>query len=90
MARKPHLTLVGLAVAAFLCIFFILSRNGNHGMSAVSDKEYSAEFPLDKTPILVDNNVLHGEATAPKLENATLKYVSICKIVLDLCSLCAC
>lgn len=80
MARKPHFTLAGIAVAAFLCIFFVLSsRNQAHGTGAVgygAESEYSAEFPLDKTPILVDNNVLHGVATAPKLENATLKYVS--------------
>ncbi|KAG4028541.1 hypothetical protein MFRU_021g01280 [Monilinia fructicola] len=77
MARKPHFTLAGIAVAAFLCIFFVLSsRNQAHGTGAVgygAESEYGAEFPLDKTPILVDNNVLHGVATAPKLENATLK-----------------
>ncbi|RAL62947.1 hypothetical protein DID88_004036 [Monilinia fructigena] len=77
MARKPHFTLAGIAVAAFLCISFVLTfRNQNHGTRSVdygTQSEYSAEFPLDKTPILVDNNVLHGVATAPKLENATLK-----------------
>ncbi|QSZ35226.1 hypothetical protein DSL72_008095 [Monilinia vaccinii-corymbosi] len=64
MNRKPHFTLSGIAVAAFLCILFVLTfRNPDHG----------AEHPLDKTPILVNDNVLHGVATAPKLENATLK-----------------
>jgi len=72
MPRRQHLN-YGFVAAAFLCItLFFLVRHSTPG-AGQTDFVAGAELPLDKTPIVVNDAVLHGAATAPKLENATLK-----------------
>jgi hypothetical protein len=74
MPRRQHLN-YGFVAAAFVCIIlFFLVRHSTPGIGQ-TDFVAGGELPLDKTPIVVDDAVLHGAATAPKLENATLKYV---------------
>jgi hypothetical protein len=66
MVRRNLLTLVLVAVALFLSLSFILTfRNRTAG--AQSDLYSQSHIP-------VADSLLHGEATAHKLENATLKY----------------
>jgi hypothetical protein len=65
MPRKNHFTVLLVGVAAFLCIVFVLAFRGQaHG---TRDPSYQQ--------VHVSGDVLHGEATAQKLENATLKLV---------------
>jgi len=69
MARRNHATLlIAVAVFAILGFFFILPSHEKVEGAGLSDFP-----PLDTTPIHVDDAILHGAATAPKLENATLK-----------------
>lgn len=67
MPRRNRLTLILLAVSAFLAISFILALRSQ--ADGVSDPTYG------QTPIAVTDSILHGEATAHKIENATLKFV---------------
>lgn len=73
--RQPFTALLIIAVSVFLSFSFVLSfRNKSEG---TRNPSYGGDFdyPLaqEQQPILVDNDILHGTATAPKLENATLK-----------------
>ena len=71
MPRRQHVTLAMLmAVSAFICITFILAFRGQAGETRHSDYAPSYQEPL----AAVDPGLLHGAASAPKLENATLKY----------------
>jgi FAD-linked sulfhydryl oxidase len=85
MPRRQHLN-YGFVAAAFLCItLFFLVRHSTPG-AGQTDFVAGGDLPLDKTPIVVSDAVLNGAATAPKLENATLKYVSSERVaVLGLC-----
>jgi FAD-linked sulfhydryl oxidase len=62
MPRRNNLTLILLAVSAFLTISFILAF-----------RNQASELTYDQVPIVVTDSILHGEATAHKIENATLK-----------------
>jgi FAD-linked sulfhydryl oxidase len=65
MARRQHLTYLLMAIFAFLGISFLLAfRNQAEGVGSPSYKQPA---------IPVSDSILHGEASAPKLENATLK-----------------
>jgi len=68
MPRRQHVTVwMIIAVAVFLGITFVLTfRGGSEG----SHVDYA---PVAQEPILMDDSILKGTATAPKLENATLK-----------------
>jgi len=66
MPRRQHVTaLFIIGVASFLVVSFILAFRGRP--DGLNDISY---FPQ---PVIVDSAILHGDATAPKLENATLK-----------------
>ena len=65
MPRRNHLTLILLAVSAFLTISFILAF-----------RNQASESTYDQAPIAVTDSILYGEATAHKIENATLKWAS--------------
>lgn len=69
MPRRQHVTFLSLiGAAAFLgIVFFSLFRS--HG-----DGARSTDYLEPYHGVKVDNGILLGEATAPKLENATLKY----------------
>lgn len=72
MPRRQHVTvLVMLAVAAFLTFSFVWTF-GSKGVPAgqVAQDTYKPYF---QEPVLLDEGILTGTATAPKLENATLK-----------------
>lgn len=75
MPRRQHITLLMiLGVSAFLGIFLVSFFRG------IPEGARSADFiPSYAEPISgsVDEGLLHTEAKAPKLENATLKYVSL-------------
>ena len=69
MPRRQHVTLfVLLGISAFIG-FSLLMMFRSHSSSYAS-----YIIPPSKEEIPVDNEILLGEATAPKLENATLKY----------------
>jgi hypothetical protein len=71
MARRQHITLLMLiAVSAFLGIFFVSIFRGQ-----AEGTRHSGYLPsyTEQVSGYVDAGLLHGEATAPKLENATLK-----------------
>jgi hypothetical protein len=71
MARRQHITLLMLiAVSAFLGIFFVSISRGQAEGTQHSD--YLPSY-TEQVSGHVDAGLLHGEATAPKLENATLK-----------------
>jgi FAD-linked sulfhydryl oxidase len=72
MPRRQHVTaLLILGVVAIASIFFV----STFGMKSESARhsEYVSGI-TDQTGLHVAEGILHGEATAPKLENATLKY----------------
>ncbi|KFY26224.1 hypothetical protein V493_04219 [Pseudogymnoascus sp. VKM F-4281 (FW-2241)] len=60
MPPRRHVTLALIAIVAFIAFSFLLSSGGQR------DAAYD-------TSIAPSDNVLHGVATAPKLENATIK-----------------
>jgi FAD-linked sulfhydryl oxidase len=69
MPRRQHITvLMIVAISAFLGISFVLSFRGQP--EGTRHPEY---VPSYKDTVTADHGILHGEATAPKLENATLK-----------------
>lgn len=75
MPRRQHISVwMATAFAAFLLISFYLTFHGKSGAGGLAD--YA---PSSQEPILLDDSILKGAATAPKLENATLKYVTLKK-----------
>jgi FAD-linked sulfhydryl oxidase len=77
MPRRQHVTLLLLlGISAFLGLSFVLTLRGGPG-------SYNYLLPASQEPILVDNEILLGTATAPKLENATLKYVPPARAMRD-------
>jgi hypothetical protein len=70
MPRRQHVTLLMLlGISAFIG-FSLLIMSRSHSSSYTS-----YIIPASKEDIPVENEILLGTATAPKLENATLKYV---------------
>ena len=61
MPPRRHLTLAVAAILVFLGISYLLTAGHDDGA-------FNVELPSD--------SVLKGTATAPKLENATLKFVT--------------
>jgi hypothetical protein len=78
MARRQHLTAtVLLAVVLFFSITYLLS--GSSSSNADRTREAVVAEPKSEFKVDFDGmpaNLLEGESIAPKLENATLKYVS--------------
>ncbi|CZT42892.1 related to ERV1 protein, mitochondrial precursor [Rhynchosporium secalis] len=71
MPRRQHITLLMiLGASAFLGIFFVTFFRGTPEGARSADFFLSREAPQSGH---VDDNLLHTEAKAPKLENATLK-----------------
>lgn len=60
MPPRRHVTLALIAIVAFIAFSFLLSSGG----------QQRAAFDTSIPP---SDSVLHGVATAPKLENATVK-----------------
>jgi len=83
MPRRQHITvLMIIVVSTFLGISFVLSFRSQSGGTRHPEYDYTAAA---QEPVIVDNGILHGTATAPKLENDTLKYVSTLSCGHDLC-----
>jgi len=69
MPRRQHVTVFTIiAVVAFLSLSFYWTFRDQAGSAA--DVYYP---PVAQEPVLLDDGILRGVATAPKLENATLK-----------------
>jgi len=60
-----------IALAAFLAFTFIWTFRDREDSATSVDFDYKGS--IFQEPILLDNGILRGAATAPKLENATLK-----------------
>lgn len=81
MGRRQHLTwTIALGLLIFISVSYLLSSHGSPGGSAYpSDNDRTpadgspSDFKLDLDAIPA--GILDGESIAPKLENATLKYV---------------
>jgi hypothetical protein len=70
MPRRQHTTFIMLlAISAFIGLSLLMMFRGH------SNSYTNYIIPASKDEIPVDNEILLGTATAPKLENATLKYV---------------
>jgi hypothetical protein len=70
MPRRQHVTLAMLiAVSAFICITLVLAFHGQAEGTRHPDYVPSYQEHIGA----VDPSLLHGAASAPKLENATLK-----------------
>lgn len=71
MPRRQHITvLMIIGVSAFLGILFVSFFRG------IEEGTRHPDFPSSyegHKGVRVDQGILTGEATAPKLENATLK-----------------
>jgi hypothetical protein len=67
----PRRLLMLLGISVFLGFtFFMMFRTRSSSYSKYL-------LPASQQEVLIDNEILLGAATAPKLENATLKYVSL-------------
>src|SRR4051812_15325880 len=67
MPRRQHITvLMVIALVAFIGGTLMLTFRGG-------SSETSYVGPIRQEPVLVEKEILLGTATAPKLENATLK-----------------
>jgi hypothetical protein len=68
--RMPRRVIMLVALSVFLGFtFFMMFRSRSSSYSTYL-------LPASQQEVAVDNEVLLGSATAPKLENATLKYAS--------------
>jgi FAD-linked sulfhydryl oxidase len=75
MPRRQHVTVfMMIALAAILTFSFVWTFSSKAEETSLPD--YDAYTPLAQEPVLLDDGILRGAATAPKLENATLKYAS--------------
>jgi hypothetical protein len=73
MARRQHLTLsILLVVLLFFSISYFFSGSSSHDVDRIP-AESKSEFKVDLSGM--PSSLLDGESIAPKLENATLKYV---------------
>lgn len=85
MARRtPISAIILLAVLAFFSITYLFSSSGSGSSASFGSGAAKAAAPLVKDSSAdtvdlgaVDSGILLGESIAPKLENATLKYVSL-------------
>lgn len=76
MARRQHLTAsILLVVVLFFSISYFLSGSSSHDVDRIHEPagEPKSEFKVDLGGMPA--SLLDGESIAPKLENATLKYV---------------
>ena len=84
MARRQHLALtVVLALVVFFSISYLFTSTSSTPETAIyrppvdnlgsSGDAQGFQLDLDAMPV----GVLEGESIAPKLENATLKYVPL-------------
>jgi FAD-linked sulfhydryl oxidase len=60
-----------IALAAFLAFTFIWTFRDREERATSVDYDYKGSIVQE--PVLLDDGILRGVATAPKLENATLK-----------------
>lgn len=60
-----------IALAAFLAFTFIYKFRDTEERATSVDYDYKGSTVQE--PVLLDDGILRGVATAPKLENATLK-----------------
>jgi FAD-linked sulfhydryl oxidase len=60
-----------IALAAILALTFIYTFRDREERTTSPDYDYKGSILQE--PVLLDDGVLRGAATAPKLENATLK-----------------
>ena len=88
MARRPHITLM-LVVGVILFVFttYMLSSSGSSGVvqhsepldlggsSGSGDHKSASGDGGSKSAFGISDNILKGGSIAPKLENATAKYV---------------
>ncbi|RFU31223.1 hypothetical protein B7463_g5113, partial [Scytalidium lignicola] len=69
MARRQHVSfLIIIALFVIFSFFRILPSHGGANLAGLSE-----DPPLNTESIHVNDDILRGTATAPKLENATLK-----------------
>jgi hypothetical protein len=74
MPRRQHITLLTIiGVSAFLGFTFVSIFRSQAEGTRHADYLPSYTGPIGE--VKIDDGILHGEATAPKLENATLKYI---------------
>jgi len=72
MPRRQHITLLTIiGVSAFLGFTFVSIFRSQAEGTRHADYLPSYTGPIGE--VKIDDGILHGEATAPKLENATLK-----------------
>jgi FAD-linked sulfhydryl oxidase len=77
MPRRQHVTIFTIiAVAAFLTFSFWWTFRTHGVPPSDADTKYPSSA-IPQEPVLIDDGILRGAATAPKLENATLKYVPL-------------
>ena len=82
MARRPHITLM-FVVGVILFVFttYMLSTSGSSAETQHSesfdlgDHKIASHDDGSKPPFGISDNILKGGSIAPKLENATAKYV---------------
>lgn len=67
----PRRLLMLLGISVFLGFTFLMMFRSR------SSSYTNYLLPASQQEIMVDNDILLGTATAPKLENATLKYVTL-------------
>ena len=65
-----------IALSTFLGISLLLAFRGRP-----DDSSLESAVPQYKGQVTVDQGILHGEATAAKLENATLKFAPFLRCV---------
>jgi len=71
MPRRQHVAIFTIiAVAAFLTLSFWFTFSEHTPLEP--DVQYQ-NSPIVQEPVLLDDGILRGVATAPKLENVTLK-----------------
>jgi len=80
MPRRQHVTVLTIiAVSAFVGFSFVLMfRNLAQGTRHPDYDPFNVPYGpsagvQEQEPVILDDGILHGAATAPKLENATLK-----------------
>ena len=72
MARRQHITLITLIGVSAIIVFFFISTFRNQA-EGTRHPDYQASYNGPSGGVKIDHGILHGEATAPKIENATLK-----------------
>jgi hypothetical protein len=71
----PRRVFMLLGLSALICVSLLV-------MFRSRSSSYNYLLPAPQEEVPVDNEILLGTATAPKLENATLKYVCyLCALI---------